>query len=320
MPQPLISVIVPIYNVAAYLERCIESIRSQSYPTLELILVNDGSPDESPAICERYAAEDARIRLIHRPNGGLSAARNSGLEVATGDFIAYVDSDDWLEPGVLEACMQHFITDPELDCIGYGVRLVEDQTERILENHIPETARYYSREELLPSYVGSFHWTFSQTVCAKVYRRELVEGLRFHEGYNYEDSSYTLELLWRLRKYLLLDCLGYNYRKGRAGSITTRLAQQITLRSDALANLEDLIERNAADHELVRYANTMLYNMGLMYLIEVYNHKPLKRDYLASYLRYFRRVKERPLLPLPLARSLKRQLILYCPQLVRYLY
>ena len=93
----LISVIVPVYNVESYLEKCIESIQNQSYKSLEIILVNDGSTDSSGDICDKYAAHDKRIKVIHKKNGGLSSARNAGLEVANGDYIAFVDSDDYIE-------------------------------------------------------------------------------------------------------------------------------------------------------------------------------------------------------------------------------
>ena len=93
----LISVIVPVYNVEPYLRKCVDSILAQSYSNLEVILVDDGSPDGCGAICDEYAAKDARVRVIHKPNGGVSDARNAGLDIMTGDYVAFVDSDDWVE-------------------------------------------------------------------------------------------------------------------------------------------------------------------------------------------------------------------------------
>jgi len=103
--MPTISVIIPVYKVERYLDACVASVVGQTYPDLEIILVDDGSPDNCPALCDAWAAKDTRIRVIHRSNGGLSAARNSGLDICTGEYIAFVDSDDRLEPDVLEQAM-----------------------------------------------------------------------------------------------------------------------------------------------------------------------------------------------------------------------
>ena len=95
--MPQISVIVPVYNVQRYLRRCVDSILSQTFSNLEVILVDDGSPDRCGAICDEYAAADPRVKVIHKPNGGLSSARNAGIEAAAGEYLAFVDSDDWLD-------------------------------------------------------------------------------------------------------------------------------------------------------------------------------------------------------------------------------
>lgn len=103
--MPEVSVVVPIYNVAEYLPKCIESILAQTYPDYELILVNDGSKDNSPEIAEEYAKKDPRIKVIHKPNGGLSDARNEGMKYATGKYVSFIDSDDFIEPDMLEKCV-----------------------------------------------------------------------------------------------------------------------------------------------------------------------------------------------------------------------
>ena len=105
----LVSVIVPIYNVEKYLEKCIESIVNQTYKNLEIILVDDGSPDNCPAICDEWAQKDSRIKVIHKKNGGLSSARNAGLEVSNGEYISFVDSDDWLDENTFEEVYNNFL-------------------------------------------------------------------------------------------------------------------------------------------------------------------------------------------------------------------
>ena len=104
--QPKISVIVPVYKVENFLDRCVESIVGQTYENLEIILVDDGSPDNCPAMCDGWAEKDSRIRVIHKENGGVSSARNAALDIATGDYIGFVDSDDWIEPEMYSSLIQ----------------------------------------------------------------------------------------------------------------------------------------------------------------------------------------------------------------------
>lgn len=106
LESPLISVIVPVYKVEEYLARCVDSILGQTYRNLEILLVDDGSPDRCGEICEEYAARDTRIRVIHKENGGLSSARNAAIDVAQGEYLGFVDSDDWIEPETYEALLE----------------------------------------------------------------------------------------------------------------------------------------------------------------------------------------------------------------------
>ncbi len=104
--KPLVSVVIPVYNVEKYLERCVDSVLAQTYPNVEIILVDDGSPDGSPAICDRYAAEHNNISVVHKPNGGLASARNAGMKVMHGEYLFFIDSDDWIDPETLEELVE----------------------------------------------------------------------------------------------------------------------------------------------------------------------------------------------------------------------
>lgn len=106
--QPKISVIVPVYKVENFLDRCVESIVGQTYENLEIILVDDGSPDNCPAMCDKWAEKDGRIKVIHKENGGVSSARNAALDIVSGDYICFVDSDDWIDPGMYEFLYKKF--------------------------------------------------------------------------------------------------------------------------------------------------------------------------------------------------------------------
>ena len=123
--MPLISVIVPVYKAEAFLKKCTDSILSQSHREIELLLIDDGSPDNSGALCDAIAAEDTRVRVFHKENGGVSSARNLGLAHATGDYIAFVDSDDWLEPDTFSLLLSA-LTENDADSAGCGNYNVSD--------------------------------------------------------------------------------------------------------------------------------------------------------------------------------------------------
>ena len=122
MPQPLVSIIVPIYKVEPYLRRCLNSIVNQTYTNLEIILVDDGSPDGCPQICDEYAAKDKRIVVIHKKNGGLSDARNTGLDICKGEYISFVDSDDWVDEGYIEKLLSFTQKENADIAIGENIR------------------------------------------------------------------------------------------------------------------------------------------------------------------------------------------------------
>lgn len=216
MEKDLISIIVPVYNVEAYLDRCMESILKQTYERLEIILVDDGSTDSSGKKCDDYAKLDSRIKVIHKENGGLSDARNAGLELATGAYIGYVDSDDWIEPDMYErlydACVEN---EAELAVCRYFSEY-QDRTEA------GGTGRTVSltRDELLNIYIsGHDEYVIYNSVWSKLFKRELVADMIFPKGRNSEDIMYTTRAFCRLEKAVYLDRCLYHYVLDREGSI-----------------------------------------------------------------------------------------------------
>jgi glycosyltransferase involved in cell wall biosynthesis len=189
---PKISVIVPIYNVEAYLPRCIDSILSQTYRNIEVILVDDGSPDNSGKICDRYAGEDDRIKVIHRENGGLSAARNSGIDCATGEYLAFVDSDDYVKEDFIEFLYELMCkADADISACGALTVFSDGST----ENPSTDTGTHImdSREALERM---CYNDSFYVTTWDKLYKRSLFDTVRFPEGKLFEDTGTT---------YLLVD-------------------------------------------------------------------------------------------------------------------
>lgn len=218
--KPEISIIVPVYNVQEYLGVCLDSILAQTYLNFELILVNDGSTDNSIYICQEYAKRDDRITVISQKNSGVSAARNSGLKIAKGNWIAFVDSDDWIEPNYLYKLLS-VNTQGLYDWVTSGiVYKYPDSSDSIVRlNNIGPCCfdtevefRRFVTQELITS------------PCAKLYRAEIImaNNLFFDKQLDYgEDRDFNVEYLKYCRNGVISDYLGYNYRKGISQSLST---------------------------------------------------------------------------------------------------
>lgn len=189
---PLISVVVPIYNVEQYLERCIDSILHQTYEHLEIILVDDGSPDISGAICDSYLVLDQRIKVIHKRNGGLSEARNAGLEMASGEFIAFIDSDDAIMPEMIEKLYERIVTDRS-DMAFCGYRQVSQKGDILSEVFLPDNV-LTGFEALKASYENE--GVLYTIACNKLYKKHLFQDIRYPVGKYHEDEFTT---------YLIID-------------------------------------------------------------------------------------------------------------------
>ena len=209
--EPMISVIVPIYNVEPYLIRCIKSIQNQTYTNVEIILVDDGSPDQCGKICEDFAKLDERICVIHKENGGLSDARNAGLEVAKGEYIAFVDSDDYIAPNFLETLYKHLIeTDSDVALCSYQVVTGEE----ISVDKAKEPSVYvYDRNELLLNLYDANHEdaTFFIVAWNKLYKRSLWEKVRYPKGKIHEDEATTYQIFDLCKKGVYVKSPLYGY-------------------------------------------------------------------------------------------------------------
>ena len=215
--EPLITVIVPVYNVEPYLKACVDSILAQTYQNLEIVLVDDGSPDACPEICDKYARKDERIKVIHRANGGLSAARNSGLAEANGDLIYFVDSDDMIHPECIERLAE--IMGRE-DCDIVQCKILEFLDEDKIPYKLcePELKRV-GRHEMCRYLMFGGCESSPTIVWNKLYKRELFNEIRFPEGMVYEDTATTYQLFWKSEKIVLTNQVLTFYRQ-QQGSIT----------------------------------------------------------------------------------------------------
>lgn len=210
--MPKISVIVPIYNTERYLPQCLDSIRAQTHSDLEILLVDDGSPDGCGEICDEYAARDHRIRVIHQENRGLSAGRNAGLDTMTGEFVSFVDSDDIIAPDMLESLLRAMETG------GADVGICNFQL--IPGGVCPIGDSCMSQGEFLEKLLEDQAW-FYITATNKLYRRGIFRELRFPEGYIHEDEAVIYRIVAQCGRIVTLSRPLYFYRR-RSDSITGR--------------------------------------------------------------------------------------------------
>lgn len=213
---PLISVIVPIYKVESFLSECIESIINQTYKNLEIILVDDGSPDNCGSICDEYAQKDDRIKVIHKPNGGLSDARNAGLKIFTGEYLVFVDSDDFMPKDAIEY-MHNLSIDNDADLVIGGTEKFDENTCEVIWSTYngSESIQVFDKVEAMKDFFinGCASW-------ARLYKRKVHENLFFPFSEINEDEAIVLAMLENCEKIVKSDKIVYNYRF-RDNSITS---------------------------------------------------------------------------------------------------
>lgn len=259
--KDVISVIVPVYNVAQYLPQCLDSILGQDHEKLELILINDGSTDDSGAICDRYAAVDSRVRVIHQENGGAAAAKNAGLRVASGEYLSFVDSDDYLEPGVY-GYMLEVLKSGSADAAQFAFR---DVYRTHTEDQIVHSGRsILSGKDYLVRFTKD--WSCA-LLWNKLYKRSLFDGVFFEEGHKIDDEYFTYRGFLKDCRVVCDDRIIYNYRK-RASSVMASPASAERLVLDCIDSIARRRETVLACHPELRpqfdenYLDTIWYLSG----------------------------------------------------------
>lgn len=217
--EPLISIVIPVFNVESYLEDCIESVLSQSYDHIEVLLIDDGSTDNSPAICDRYASSDKRVHCYHKNNGGLSSARNYGIERANGMYISLVDSDDYIDERFIEFLYKN-LDDTNSDiAISSFQRFNEDgEPKRIKVNNGYKRKVFTKQEAYKALYDNEYKYQFTMA-CGKLYKTEILRETPFPVGRKYEDTATAHLFISKANRIVFLDRKQYLYRT-RKTSIT----------------------------------------------------------------------------------------------------
>ncbi len=218
-----VSFILPIYNVEKYLSECVESILVQTYSDFEILLVDDGSPDNCPALCDEWARKDDRIKALHKSNGGLSDARNYGLEHAQGDYVVFVDSDDfWVNKDCLENLMNVVDVHPECDFIGFNCSYYYYDTKTFKKwvAYDESLSKPTDKDTVLCSLVAS--GTFPMSACLKIIKRKSLSEINLHfiKGLLSEDIPWFIDLLEGAKKCMFINDYIYAYRQGVVGSIS----------------------------------------------------------------------------------------------------
>lgn len=232
MAQPLISIVIPVYNVDKYLSTCLDSVVNQTYPQLEIILVNDGSTDSSPEICDDYAQKDSRIKVVHKENGGLSDARNFGLKNATGEFMALIDSDDAIALSFCEVLLKTALHHDAEIIEGDFVKFENDDEIKLQQDPSIGQELIFETEEALELLIKG---EIKQTVWNKLYKKEVIEGVSFEKGRKHEDEFWTYQIIGKAKKIVKITNVLYFYRQ-RQESI---MGQKYSLeRLDGLDGLE----------------------------------------------------------------------------------
>lgn len=258
--QPLISVIVPIYNVEQYLDRCITSIVNQTYKNLEIILVDDGSPDNCPEMCDDWAKKGERITVIHKENGGLSDARNIGTQEATGILVAYIDSDDWLEEDALEKMYLRMQAD-DSDIVSCGVKWVKED-ETIINEASVARDEVLNTESAMKEIIAD--GKLKQHVWNKLYRRNMIADIPFEKGKYHEDVFWSYQVFGRAKKVSLMRESFYHYVQ-RANSI---MGERYSVkRLDALDAIQQRCEYvkvhfpKLYEQAIYSYVNACMYHL-----------------------------------------------------------
>ena len=252
---PVISIIVPVYNVEKYLSRCVDSILAQTFRDFELILVDDGSTDNSAEICDKYAAKDSRIKVIHKENGGQSSARNNGLEIAIGKYIGFVDSDDWISTDCFEY-LYTLIEKFNADAVSADfVFAYENKPVAFQKYKNPKEKIIAGADEILCYYLkqDKMHGKNDFAVWGKLFKRELFRGLRFPAGKIYEDNIINFKLFQKCARYVKSTKEIYAYFQRDISTTKSILAQKHLALIDVSNEMLAIAQANYhADKKLIK--------------------------------------------------------------------
>ena len=252
----MISVVVPVYNVETYLVECLDSIQNQTYTDFEVLLVNDGSTDGSQAICEHYCQTDKRFRLMNQTNQGQSVARNNGVTASTGEFIAFVDSDDIILSNYLEILMQHMGEEVDIVESQFTVHKKEFFAEKSQDTKILFEGNSEEAVKVVPNHL------LSVNPVTKLYRKAIVEAVPYLEELIFEDIYSGIGMLKYIRKIVKIDYVGYYYRQHATSTMHRKFTEK---NLDVFTVSDKLIDLYSDREELLPYIGKYLVHVATMH-------------------------------------------------------
>lgn len=272
----LVSIIVPIYGVEKYLAKCIESIMNQTYTNIEIILVDDGSKDLCPQICDEFQKKDTRIKVIHKKNGGLSDARNVGISKATGDYISLIDSDDFVSPTFIEDLLI-LLTKENCDIAICDYYMFSNQDFKGTNTVSTNGCNYFNgKKEIMNNF---FNKRCGKTVVAwnKLYKRELFNNVYYPVGKNYEDEATTYKLFYNAKKVGYLDKQLYYYLQREESIMGQKMGMKNLVAFDSLDSVVKFYE-NSNDNYLAKKAKVRFFKTLILYKINAKKQYKLSND------------------------------------------
>ena len=278
----LVSVIVPIYNIEKYIAPCVETIINQSYKNLEIFLVDDGSKDNSPKICDEYAKKDKRIKVIHKKNGGLSDARNAAIDKAKGEYIFLLDGDDTVHEGIIEA-LYRSIKKHKADIATSSFLQFRDGTSPRAIDMSQENVKCLDAEGALENML--YQEDCTNTAWGKLYKKELFDGIRYPKGEIYEDLATTYKLFAKAKRIVIDSRKMYNYRQ-RYGSIVNN-----SFNLKHLKSLDFAKEQTAFIEENFPAIKNAAYNREFMDYFYILYEMP-KKEYRSEYQELVKGIKK----------------------------
>lgn len=264
--NPKVSIIVPVYNVENFIHECINSILKQTFTDFELILVDDGSVDLSGAICDDYSKQDKRIKVIHKENGGQSSARNRGIEAAKGDYIGFIDSDDWISDEMYMILYTKAI-DTNADIIACNIIMHNKD----LTNHLycdKADDSFYDRNSAMNELYLNERLTFSP--CNKLYKKELFKGISFKEGYILEDMDFAYRIIHQANTIYYTGEALYHYRYNHESTMRRVFSKKRLDEFEVRNNMYTFYLENYPHHANELYAERFLTGLMLYISIEKY--------------------------------------------------
>lgn len=279
MNSPLVSVIIPVYNAEQYLTRCLDSVLNQDYTNIEIILVDDGSTDNSGKICDHYASEDSRITVVHIPNGGASLARKRGLDLSHGEYVTFVDSDDWVSPYYVSTLLQ-LVSEYGVNVSSCGVQRVK-HGEKLKDNYTEKyNSQLLSFEELMPRFFKYEFWGYP----GKIYLRSCFERLDFPVATLSEDYYVMTQLFNKERQIASTDAPLYYYEFHDNSLSHQKLSKRAFEEFENVKAVYDYVCSNMSQYKKYAFSNVCETVVKLYFL--------KKQDTKGEYKEYFQTINK----------------------------